>query len=406
MPSRIAYFDCFSGASGDMMLGALLDAGLPLKRLQAELDKLPLEGYELELERQVRQGMAGSKLHVRDTLGAHPARYPQDVYATIEASTLSPEVKARSRAVFQRLARAEARVHGVPEDEIHFHEIGAVDTIVDIVGVVAGLDALGVTEVYASPLPLGNGFIKTEHGLLPVPAPATLAILSEVGAPTVPHPAQTELVTPTAAALLAELARFQRPAMKIQAVGVGFGDKELPWPNSLRVWLGEPFHPAQAEADQVVLLECNLDDVTGETLGYAMERLFAAGALDVWFTSIYMKKNRPATMLSVLAPAGQAETLGLILLRETPTLGLRITPPLHRWKAGRRVREVQTPWGTVRVKDKLLGDEILASAPEYEDCARLAREHNVPLAQVYAAAQSAAAEEGYDYEGSKSSPAI
>ncbi|MCD6553973.1 MAG: nickel pincer cofactor biosynthesis protein LarC [Anaerolineae bacterium] len=398
MPSRIVYFDCFSGAGGDMLLSALLDAGLPLERLQAELDKLQLEGYELELEHQVRHGIAGSKLHVRDTLGAHPARHPQDVYALIEASTLPPEVKARSRAVFARLARAEASVHGIPEDEIHFHEVGAVDSIVDIVGVVAGLHALDVTAVYASPLPLGGGFIEIEHGRLPVPAPATLALLSEVGAPTVPHPAQTELVTPTAAAILAELARFQRPPMKVHAVGIGFGDKQFPWPNGLRVWLGEPFHPAQPEADQVVLLECNLDDVTGEALGYTMERLFAAGALDVWFTPIFMKKNRPATMLSVLAPAGEAETLGLILLRETPTLGLRITPPMHRWKTGRRVREVQTVWGAVRVKEKLLGDEVLAAAPEYEDCARIAREHGVPLAQVYTAVQSAATEEGGGYQ--------
>ena len=398
MPSRIIYFDCFTGAGGDMLLSALLDAGLPLERLQAELDKLHLEGYELELEHQVRHGIAGSKLHVRDTLGAHPARHPQDVYALIEASTLPPEVKARSRAVFARLARAEASVHGIPEDEIHFHEVGAVDSIVDIVGVVAGLHALDVTAVYASPLPLGGGFIEIEHGRLPVPAPATLALLSEVGAPTVPHPAQTELVTPTAAAILAELARFQRPPMKVQAVGIGFGDKQFPWPNGLRVWLGEPFHPAQPEADQVVLLECNLDDVTGEALGYTMERLFAAGALDVWFTPIFMKKNRPATMLSVLAPAGEAETLGLILLRETPTLGLRITPPMHRWKTGRRVREVQTVWGAVHVKEKLLGDEVLAAAPEYEDCARIAREHGVPLAQVYTAVQSAATEEGGGYQ--------
>jgi len=398
MSSRIVYFDCFTGAGGDMLLSALLDAGLPLERLQAELDKLHLEGYELELEHQVRHGIAGSKLHVRDTLGAHPARHPRDVYALIEASTLPPEVKARSRAVFARLARAEASVHGIPEDEIHFHEVGAVDSIVDIVGVVAGLHALDVTAVYASPLPLGGGFIEVEHGRLPVPAPATLALLSEVGAPTVPHPAQTELVTPTAAAILAELARFQRPPMKVQAVGIGFGDKQFPWPNGLRVWLGEPFHPAQPEADQVVLLECNLDDVTGEALGYTMERLFAAGALDVWFTPIFMKKNRPATMLSVLAPAGEAETLGLILLRETPTLGLRITPPMHRWKTGRRVREVETVWGAVRVKEKLLGGEVLAAAPEYEDCARIAREHGVPLAEVYAAVQSAATEEGGGYQ--------
>jgi len=398
MTSRIAYFDCFSGAGGDMFLGALLDAGLPLERLQTELDKLHLQGYELELEHQVRHGIAGSKLHVRDTSVAHPARHPHNVYDLIEASSLPPEVKARSRAVFARLARAEAKVHGVPEDEIHFHEIGAVDSIVDIVGVVAGLHALDATAVYCSPLPLGSGFIETEHGRLPVPAPATLALLSEVSAPTVPHPAQTELVTPTAAALLAELARFQRPPMKVQAVGIGFGDKNFPWPNGLRVWLGEPLYHAQTEADQAVLLECNLDDVTGEALGYAMERLFASGALDVWFTPIYMKKNRPATMLSVLAPAGKAETLGLILLRETPTLGLRITPPLHRWKTGRRLREVQTVWGAVRVKEKLLGGEILAAAPEYEDCARIAREHGVPLAEVYAAVQAAAMEEGGEYQ--------
>jgi uncharacterized protein (TIGR00299 family) protein len=398
MPSRIVYFDCFSGAGGDMLLGALLDAGLPLARLQAELDKLHLKGYELTLERQVRHGIAGSKLHVRDTLGAHPARHPQDVYTLIETSSLPPEVKARSRAVLARLARAEARVHGIPEDEIHFHEIGAVDSIVDIVGVVAGLHVMDVTAVHASPLPLGSGFVEIEHGRVPVPAPATLTLLSEVGAPTVPHPAQTELLTPTAAALLAELARFQRPPMKVQAVGIGFGDKNFPWPNGLRVWLGEPFHPVQTEADQVVLLECNLDDVTGEILGYAMERLFAAGALDVWFTPIFMKKNRPATMLSVLAPAGEAETLGLILLRETPTLGLRITPPLHRWKTGRRVREVQTAWGAVRVKEKLFGGEILAAAPEYEDCARIAREHGVPLAEVYAAVQAAATEEGVGHQ--------
>lgn len=398
MPPLIIYFDCFSGASGDMLLGALLDAGLPLEHLQAELDKLHLAGYGLALEHQVRHGIAGSKLHVRDTLGTHPARHPQDVYALLEASSLPPQVKARSRAVFARLARAEAKVHGIPEEEIHFHEIGAVDSIVDIVGVVAGLHVLDVTAVYASPLPLGSGFVETEHGRLPVPAPATLTILSEVGAPTIPHPAQTELVTPTAAALLAELARFQRPPMKVQAVGIGFGDKQFPWPNGLRVWLGEPFHVAQTEADQVMLLECNLDDITGETLGYVMERLFAAGALDVWFTPIYMKKNRPATLLSVLALAGEAESLGLILLRETPTLGLRMTPPMHRWKTGRRTRQVRTTWGMVRVKEKMLGDEVLAISPEYEDCARIAREHGVPLAEVYAAVQLAAKEEGGEHQ--------
>jgi uncharacterized protein (TIGR00299 family) protein len=287
-------------------------------------------------------------------------------------------------AVIERLGRAEARIHGVPLEQVHFHEVGAVDTIVDVVGFVIGLDLLGVDHVYASAVPLGSGTIETAHGRLPVPVPATLALLASANAPTVAHPATTEIVTPTGAALLSQLAKFHRPSMHVQRVGYGFGDKQFPWANALRVWVGELSHghTHAYEQDHVVEIECNLDDVTGETLGYAMERLFDAGALDVWFTPIQMKKNRPGVLLSLLSPADRVEALSLILMRETSTLGVRLFPPAHRLKADRRVREVETPWGTVRVKEKWLGDQCLAASPEYEDCARLARATGTPITRV------------------------
>lgn len=381
---KALYLDLFSGASGDMLLGALIDLGLPLDDLKADLARMALSGYELESERQVRHGLSGTQLRVRDVAQEHPARHLHDVRRLITESALSERVKKTSVAVFERLAQAEARVHGVGPDEIHFHEIGAVDSLIDIVGFIAGLERLGVERVFASPVPLGSGTIQTEHGLLPVPAPATLALLAEVGAPTCPHPAQTEIVTPTAAALLAELATFAYPPMRVHAVGYGFGQKEFPWANAVRAWLGQAEN-AGAGRDQVTLLECNLDNATGETLGYAMEQLFAAGALDVWFTPVQMKKNRPGVLLSALARPEQAGVLAQVILRETPTLGLRMSL-VERVVAERRAREVETPWGKVRVKEKWLSGACIAVSPEYEDCARIAREQNIPLRQVWDAA--------------------
>lgn len=407
--STVLYLDLFSGASGDMLLGALLDAGLPLEALQAELEKMDLAGYELVAERQVRHGLSGTRLLVRDVAQAHPARHLPDIRRLLQNSALSSRVQEASMAVFARLARVEARIHGVAVDEVHFHEIGAVDSLVDVVGFAAGLEQLQVERVFSSPVPLGSGTIETEHGLLPVPAPATLALLAEVGAPTRPHPAQTEIVTPTAAALLAEWATFELPPMRVRAIGYGFGQKEFPWVNAVRVWLGEEAPLPQSlpggegggdapqalhggeggrERDQVTLLECNLDDTTGETLGYAMERLFAAGALDVWFTPIQMKKDRPGVMLSVLVPPGRTATVAQVVLRETSTLGLRVLP-IERMVAERHMREVETPWGKVQVKEKWLNGERAAVSPEYEDCARIAREHAIPLYQVFEAARKA-----------------
>jgi len=236
---RIVYLDCYSGASGDMLLGALLHAGLSLDDLRSDLERLDVRGYELTVEPQVRHGIAGLKFDVVDTAKEHPARNLEIVRGLIEGSELPAQVKARSLAVFTRLAEAEARVHGTTVEAIHFHEVGAVDALVDIVGFCCALERLGIEAVYASALPLGGGMVRTEHGLLPVPAPATLELLAAAGAPIAPSDACGELVTPTGAAILSVLARFEQPAMRVQRVGYGFGSKEFPWPNAVRAWIGE-----------------------------------------------------------------------------------------------------------------------------------------------------------------------
>ena len=386
---RILYFDCFSGASGDMLLGCLLDVGLALEDLENDLAQLKIGGYGLEARRVTRRGLTGTHLQVITDPNERPARNISAIEQIVGSSSLSVQVKQRSLSVFHRIARAEAAVHGTTVYQVHFHEIGAVDSLVDIVGFASGLERLGIEGVYCSPLTLGGGTIRTEHGRLPAPAPATLALLAEVGAPTTLGPAQTELVTPTGAALLGEFAEFRRPAMVIRKVGYGFGTKEFDWPNALRVWAGEESLSATAPGtDQVVQLACNLDDATGEALGYVMDRLLAAGALDVWFTSIQMKKNRPAYQVTLLARPEDADALAELLLRETPTLGLR-RQLLVRRVAQRELRAVSTPWGPVRVKVKILDGEPVAVSPEYADCARIAEQADVPLAKVMEAAVKA-----------------
>jgi uncharacterized protein (TIGR00299 family) protein len=386
--SRVVYLDCFAGASGDMLLASLLHAGVPLDGLRAVLQALPLDGYAIETTEVVRQGIAGLRFEVRVDAERQPHRHLADIEALIQGAGDALHVRARVRAlaVFRRLARAEAKVHGTTPDEVHFHEVGAVDSIVDIVGFAVALELAGVEEVYASPLPLGRGFVRAAHGVLPLPAPATLEILAESGAPTVAVDVEGETVTPTGAAILSEVARFKRPDLRLIRVGYGFGKHEgFPWPNAVRACLGET---RVGNHERVVLLECNLDNVTGEALGYAMERLFAAGALDVWFTPIQMKKNRPAVVLSVIAAPAEADRLAEVVLRETPTLGLRWMD-VERRTAERRTETVRTPWGEVRVKVKVLDGEVVQRRPEYEDCARIAREHGIPLEDVVRAALSA-----------------
>ncbi len=388
---RIAYWDCFSGISGDMALGALLDSGLDLNQLRAELHKLGVDGWEIEAERMVRYGIGGTKAHVR-TQPQHTHRRLADIRAILERSTLDASIKARALAVFGRLADAEGYVHGVGADAVHFHEVGALDAIVDIVGVVVGLALLEIDAVYASPLPLGSGWIEAAHGLIPIPGPAVLQLLGAVNAPITDDTTPFELVTPTGAALLAEYARWERPAMRVERTGYGFGTRDTGRLNAVRLWIGEaqPDEPRpEAASDdamqQVLLLETNLDDQPGEQVAYAAERALAAGALDVWWQSIGMKKGRPATLLSVLAMPDREQAMVELILRETTSLGVR-RQLIDRWVCEREIRTITTDWGNVRVKVKRWRGSALGAAPEYEDCARLAREHDVALQRVYAAA--------------------
>jgi uncharacterized protein (TIGR00299 family) protein len=398
---RIIYFDCFSGISGDMALGALLDAGLTLDDLRAELAKLNVEGWRIDAERGMRAYLAGTRALVHAP--EQPThRHLSDVRTIIENSALAPRVKAQSLDVFTRLAEAEGQVHGMSPDQVHFHEVGALDAIVDIVGVVAGLNLLGIEAVYASALPLGSGWVRAAHGMLPVPAPATLNLLAAAGAPIMADETPFELVTPTGAALLAALATFRRPAMRLERVGYGLGGRDLERPNALRVWVGTTDRETGGQGDRKteqntdnalprssspVLLETNIDDQPAEQVAYVVEQLLALGALDVWQTPIQMKKGRAATLLSVLVPLPLEEAAVTLLMRETTTLGVR-RRDVERHVCEREVVTVTTPLGEVRVKRKRWAGEDVGAAPEYEDCARLARQLGVPLREVYQIVQS------------------
>ena len=316
--SNVIYFDCFSGISGDMILGALCDAGLDVAELRTMLETLPVSGWSIDATREMRGWLSGTRMHVvAPEQDSH--RHLHDVVAIITASQLPPHVKTQAIAIFTKLAEAEAHIHGVTREQVHFHEVGALDAIVDIVGIVAGLSLLNITHVYASPLPLGSGWVKAAHGEIPVPAPATLRLLSDAKAPIIPDQANFELVTPTGAAVLATLAQFRRPAMRLAHIGYGFGKKKTERPNALRVWIGQATTPAET----LVLLECNIDDQTPEQLAYVCARLMNRGARDVWQTAISMKKGRAAVQLSVLCDAEREADLVDCLMRESSTLGMR-----------------------------------------------------------------------------------
>jgi len=379
-----AFVDCFAGISGDMLLGALIDAGAPVDDLLLGLKTLPVSGWELEVERVQKGAVAATSVSVI-VHENQPERHLSDIETIIIASQLPEKVKEQSLKVFQLLAEAEAKVHGIGVDEVHFHEVGAIDSIVDIVGSVYALHLLGVQAVYASALPFTRGRVKTLHGDLPVPAPATMELLC--GVPTYPLDIEVELVTPTGAALLKVLANGfgMPPPFTPRKVGYGAGKRDLPFPNVLRVILGDLPDNIALERERLVVVETNLDDMTGEMAGYAMERLLAAGVRDVWVVPAQMKKNRPAIVLSVLCDHEKLPTVLQILLRETTTLGVRVQE-VERLCLPREIWEVTTPYGTVKVKVAKLGDEIVNIAPEYEDCRRLALEQGVPLKEVMAAA--------------------
>jgi uncharacterized protein (TIGR00299 family) protein len=408
MTHAIVYLDCSAGISGDMFLGALLDAGLSLESLRQALGALALEGYIVECEPCSDRGLRGSRFRVLFTAGEQPARHLSDIKTLLEASTLAPRVRESALSVFQRLAEAEAEVHGTSLAQVHFHEVGAVDALVDIVGACWAIETLGLARVYASPLPLSSGQVQSAHGLLPVPAPATLEILRRVSAPWQPSTGVGEMVTPTGAALLATFAHFAQPAMTIERVGYGFGQKHFPWPNCLRVCLGralQPFASAgdEPEVDQVSVLECNIDNMTGEQLGDLLERLLAAGALDAGYLPLHMKKNRPAVTLSLICQPEESERLARFVLAESGTLGIRMQQVWRR-KAQRAQMQIDTPLGLVLVKVKRLGKSIISAAPEYEDCRRLARAHHLPLQEVYTLVQEVVERVIFSREGQEDDP--
>ena len=378
---KLCYFDAFSGISGDMTVGALLDAGAPWDGLQDALHSLNL-GAQFRLEKTKRHGIAASKFSV-DAPDEKKHRHLPHIEKIIGAGTMSDRSRTNALAVFRRLGEAEARSHAVPIEKVHFHEVGAIDSICDIVGACVALDLLGVEEVYSSRINVGSGTVNTEHGVLPVPAPATTALLMD--RPIYSSGPEAELTTPTGAALVTTLAKDfgKLPPVRLLAQGFGAGDKDFPMQaNVLRVMIGE--RRSAAETTTVTMLEANIDDSTPQVLGYAMERLLNAGALDVTLTPIFMKKNRPGSLLSVVCAPDQADSLSQVLFAETSTLGIRVIDAQRRVLA-RNIQEVKTAHGSVRIKYTDTG----SFTPEYEDCRKIAVEQGVPLRAVIAEATQA-----------------
>ncbi len=378
---KIAYLDCFSGISGDMLLGALLDAGLDLETLRKALATLPLDGYSLEMKREERGRLFGTLFLVRVEKERQEHRGLKDIVKIIQAGGLSKTVQNRSIQIFESLAQEEAKIHNCPFDEVHFHEVGALDSIIDIVGSVFGIECLDIASISASSLPLGSGFVETQHGRIPVPAPATLALLN--GIPVYDSGLEHELVTPTGAALVKGLASTfgSMPAMTIDRVGYGVGSRALPdRPNLLRIIIG--LDQTEQQVETVVLLEANLDDTHPEWLGFLMGRLFEAGALDVTFCPIQMKKNRPGILVQVMGKPEQRDTLMDILFRESTTLGIRFHYSQRKVLARSEV-EVDSPWGKMRVKEVLRPDGKSYFLPEYEVCRKIAEQRKIPIREVY-----------------------
>lgn len=381
---KAAYFHCIGGVSGDMALGALIDVGLPVDSLRRELSKLSLHGYEIAATPGSRAAISGTRVTVTTTPGPQPSRSLTDILSLIDGSRLPTPVKKNAGDIFNRLAQAESRVHKTPIDQVHFHEVGAVDAIVDIVGAACGLHLLGVNGLYSSPIPAGSGTIMSEHGRLPVPAPATVELMSLANAPFAPaspHAPATELSTPTGVAIVTALSEFTQPEMRIQSVGYGIGQKDMgEYPNALGLWIGEV--QSYPRARTLAVVETNIDDMNPEIYPYLMDRLLQLGARDVWLTPIQMKKGRPAHTLSVLTDLEKQQAIVGELMKETSTLGVRVSHVM-RQEAERRVEKVETSLGPVRVKLKLQDGAPVSLAPEYEDCAAIASRTGLPLKDVY-----------------------
>jgi uncharacterized protein (TIGR00299 family) protein len=389
---RIAYLDCFSGVSGDMFVGSLLDAGLPVGSIEEIIIALKLDGFTISGSKEERNNIFGTKFSVAIEHEHQPSRHLKDIKGILRRSGLPLQIVEKCIAVFERLAAVEAEIHQRNPDEVHFHEVGAVDSIIDVVASVAGMHLLGIEKLFVSRIPVGRGMIESAHGTIPVPSPATVALLK--GVPIYESGQNVEMVTPTGAALLTSLAASfgTMPPMSIERVGYGVGTRTLSdRPNLLRIMIGSDAE--RGRLDTVVLLESNLDDMSPELLGYLMDCLFEAGALDVSFSPIHMKKNRPGIRLQVIGRPQDKDKLVGVMFRESTSLGIRISYS-QREVVERSEVSVKSPWGKMKLTQVTAREMGSALVPEYEECKRIAKQHNLPLRDVYAwaATQSRAPE--------------
>jgi len=384
---KIAYFDCFSGASGDMILGSMIDAGLNSQRLREELKRVSMPSVRLNVRKVVKGGISATRVVVVGRKEERFHRNLNEMVKILERSHLDSEVKKKSIKVFQGIASVEAKIHRKREEDIHFHEVGGLDSIVDIVGSIWGLRQLGIDDLYVSKVNVGTGFVKCEHGILPVPAPATLALMK--GKPIYSSGVETELLTPTGAALLTSLGSHfgQMPPMKVEKIGYGAGRTELPHPNVLRLLIGTPARISGQE--KVAVVETNIDDMNPQIYEYVMERLLEMEVQEVYLTPILMKKNRPATLLTIICPSEKLPSVTEFLLRETTTLGLRWHEE-ERSRADREIIALQTKYGRIRFKLARWEGRMVNLSPEYEDCKRLALKKRVSLKEVFEEARKEA----------------
>jgi hypothetical protein len=394
--SRLLYFDCFSGISGDMVLGAMLDAGLPFEGLKSALGSLAVSGYDVSATRVLRAGVSATKFVVEDRQpsGGHPHRHLAGICTLVDQSALSPAGKDRAKALFQRLAEAEAAIHDMPVEKVHLHEVGALDSIIDIVGAVHALEWFGADRVVSSALNVGGGTVKSAHGIIPVPAPATVKLLGD--APIYSGDVQKELVTPTGALIVSSYATSYGPipAMRVEHTGYGAGDNDFAsTPNVLRVLVGREAESTVVSGvsrteSRVVVIECEIDDMNPQIFGVVMDRLYAAGALEVFYVPVQMKKNRPGTLLTVVAAPELRAAMSEIIFSETTTIGLRYSE-VERDCLVREHADVDTPLGTVRIKLAWRDGRLVNAVPEFDDCARLAASHHLPVKEVQALAMQA-----------------
>jgi len=383
---KIAYFDCFSGASGDMILGALIDAGLSARRLKEELKKLRIPTIRLEAKKVLKAGISATQVIVGGN-EKRSHRTLKEILRIVERSGVDAGVKGKSEEIFKRIASVEAKIHRIPMEEIHFHELGGLDSVVDIVGAVWGLQQLGIERIHVSKVNVGTGFVKCEHGILPVPAPATLSLME--GKPIYSSGVERELLTPTGAAILTTLgSEFGPiPPIRVEKIGCGAGRDDLPHPNLLRLIIGTLASTSRNE--KVVVIETNIDDMNPQFYDYLIQKLLALEVLDVFITPILMKKNRPGHLLTVICRSEKLLSVTDFLFRETTTLGLRWREE-ERAKADREIRNIQTQYGKIHLKLGRWGGNIVNISPEYEDCKRLALEKGVPLKDIFQEAKKMA----------------